>query len=418
MSRRKTRREQRNGWAWAAVGSSVVHALVLVALIRGGRRELARSADAVVVELTAELAWDPSRIGLVPLPTKDEAALARPLDAPQGERDNAVSKTVGPRDSDGRDPTPPATDQGLEGGHPLEAATRRDRSTLQSHVADSTDDAQPSRLRTGRRLSSPQAVRREVVTGVGDSVHTSDPTRAPGAAQPEDLPAPGLPPDVAGPAAGSKVAARVEPLTLARASEDPDPDRGVGPLAAESGARLFDTETRGRAVDNKMLRAASSESHPGITDFSHAGVAADADSLQGHGPGNAPGAVARATNGTAPTVFGARNPQELAADVAERTRERQYDRYRQEIQRRIQNVLVFPRGLAVRLEQGEAVVTFVVRPDGGVADGPRVVKSSGFQEFDAEAVKAVLRAAPFPRRSETSGIALSMPVTFENPLVR
>jgi TonB family protein len=117
-------------------------------------------------------------------------------------------------------------------------------------------------------------------------------------------------------------------------------------------------------------------------------------------------------------VYGARSPQELAAEAAERTRERLYDRYRQEIQRRVQNVLVFPKILALRLEQGEAVVTFVVRPDGALGDGPRIVKSSGFEEFDAEAVKAVLRAAPFPRRAETAGISLSMPVTFENPLVR
>jgi len=106
------------------------------------------------------------------------------------------------------------------------------------------------------------------------------------------------------------------------------------------------------------------------------------------------------------------------APTHERARERQYDRYRQEIQRRVQNVLVFPKVLALRLEQGEAVVTFVVRPDGGLGDGPRIVKSSGFEEFDTEAVKAVQRAAPFPRRAETTGMSLSMPVTFENPLVR
>src|SRR5204862_7760913 len=134
--------------------------------------------------------------------------------------------------------------------------------------------------------------------------------------------------------------------------------------------------------------------------FSHAGVAASVDSRDGRGPGSAPGAAARATNGTAPAVYGARSPQERAADAAERTRERLYDRYRQEIQRRIQNVLVFPRTLAIRLEQGEAVVTFIVRPEGLIGDGPRILKSSGFQDFDAEACKAVLRAAPFPRRME------------------
>ncbi|HVU49112.1 MAG TPA: energy transducer TonB, partial [Polyangia bacterium] len=193
---------------------------------------------------------------------------------------------------------------------------------------------------------------------------------------------------------------------------------GAGPLDAETGARMFDVEARGRAADDRTSRAVSNASHPGITDFSHAGVIAPVDSHQGRGPGAAPGAVAHPTNGAAPALSGARDPQDLAAETAERTRARVYDRYRQEIQRRVQNVLVFPKVLALRLEQGEAVVTFIVRPDGGLDAGPRIVKSSGFEEFDAEAVKAVLRAAPFPRRQENTGLSLSMPVTFENPLVR
>jgi TonB family protein len=410
---------------WAVAGSSVVHVLVLAGLWRGAREPAVAGAAEVVVELKADpTAWDKlagaaEALPDPPIPTVDEAVVARPIDAPEGERDNAVAKTVAPRAGEGRECATPAPDEGDAGGRLPGLATRRDRSTLQSRVADAETDAQSSRLRTSSRSSSPQAVRREAKTGVGDSVRTSEATRAPSAAAPAPAPEPpAAPPDVAGPAAGAKVAARVEPLVLATASLRPTPDRGAGPLDAETGARMFDVDARGRAADDQIRRAVSNEAHPGITDFSHAGVAGPADLRQGRGPGDAPGAVARATNGTAPSVYGARNPQALAAEAAARTRERVYDRYRQEIQRRVQNVLVFPKVLALRLEQGEAVVTFVVRPDGGLGDGPRIVKSSGFDEFDAEAVKAVLRAAPFPRRSETAGLSLSMPVTFENPLVR
>jgi TonB family protein len=345
--------------------------------------------------------------------------VARPLDAPEGERDNAVTKTVAPREGESRERARPAPDDGVSGGRAPALATRRDQSSLQSRVADADTAAQSSRLRTATRSSSQQAVRREATTGVGDSVRTSDATRAPSAAAPEPPPAaPATPPDVAGPAAGAKVAARVETLVLADASLHPTPERGAGPLDAETGVRMFDVETRGRVADDETRRAASNAAHPGITDFSRAGVAAPADARDGRGPGTAPGAVARETSGAAPAVYGAPSPQALAAEVAARTRERLYDRYRQEIQRRVQNVLVFPKVLALHLEQGEAVVTFVVRPDGRLSDGPRIAKSSGFQEFDAEAVRAVLRAAPFPRRGEGSGLALSMPITFENPLVR
>ena len=56
----------------------------------------------------------------------------------------------------------------------------------------------------------------------------------------------------------------------------------------------------------------------------------------------------------------------------------------------------FPKALALRLEQGETIVEFVVGVDGRLGDGPRVVKSSGFEEFDSAALRAVRRAAPFP----------------------
>jgi TonB family protein len=117
-------------------------------------------------------------------------------------------------------------------------------------------------------------------------------------------------------------------------------------------------------------------------------------------------------------VYGARSPQALAADVAERTREREYNRYRQGIAQRLNNVMKFPRNLLLHLEQGEAVVTFDVRPDGSLRARPKLVKSSGFQEFDAEAVDVVLRAAPFARRADTGDLTISVPVTFENPVVR
>jgi TonB family protein len=425
MRRRLQRRARWNGWTWAVVGSLGVHALVLGGLVAG---RAPAASEPLVVELRAEpatFAWDelaPPAAAIaepqVPMPrTVDEAVVARPLDAPEGERDNAVAKTVAPRDGEGRTRATPAPDDGASGGRLPALATRRDRSSLQSRVADAETAAQSSRLRTSRRAASPQAVRQELTTGVGDSVRTSEATRAPSAATPEPSPA-ASPSDVAGPAPGAAVAERAEPLVLANVSERPTPVRGAGPLDAELGARQFDVETRGRVADDETRRAASNAEHPGITDFSHAGVAAAVDAREGRGPGTAPGAVARETHGVASAVYGARSPQDLAAEVAERTRERLYNRYRQEIQRRVQNVLVFPKVLALRLEQGEAVVTFVVRPDGGLSDGPRIVKSSGFQEFDAEAVKAVLRAAPFPRRGEGSGLSLSMPVTFENPLVR
>jgi TonB family protein len=423
MSERNSKRAGHGGWTKAAAGSCIVHGLALLGLWRGAGTPAVAEASQVVVELKA----DPTALGVAepagtpreaPLPAIDEAVVPRLDDAPTGDRDNAVPKTVGPREGDSRARGAPAPDRGDDGSRLPALATRRDRSSLQSRVADADSGAQASRLRTSSRSSSPQAVRRERETGVGDSVRTSEATRATSAAAPA-LPsgAPALP-DVAGPSAGAEPTAREEPALVARAVPRPSAESGAGQLDADKGARMFDVEARGRVEDDQTRRAVSSEAHPGITDFSHAGVTGPEDSRQGRGPGDAPGAVSRPTNGVAPAVYGARNPKELAAEAAQRARERVYDHYRQEIQRRVQNVLVFPKVLALRLEQGEAVVTFIVRPDGALGEGPRIVKSSGFEEFDAEAVKAVLRAAPFPRRPENTGMSLSMPVTFENPLVR
>jgi TonB family protein len=63
----------------------------------------------------------------------------------------------------------------------------------------------------------------------------------------------------------------------------------------------------------------------------------------------------------------------------------------------------------------------VVGIDGRLGDGPRVMKSSGFEEFDAAAVRAVRRAAPFPPMPDPGSarpLPVSLRVTFDNPVVR
>src|SRR6185503_14220730 len=115
-------------------------------------------------------------------------------------------------------------------------------------------------------------------------------------------------------------------------------------------------------------------------------------------PGTAPGAVARPSEGTAAAALGARDPRQVGPEVDERTLDRRYDRYKLEIRQRVK--VEFPKALALRLEQGETIVRFTIDVDGRLVDGPRVVKSSGFAEFDAEALRAVSRAAPFPPMSD------------------
>lgn len=123
----------------------------------------------------------------------------------------------------------------------------------------------------------------------------------------------------------------------------------------------------------------------------------------------------------APARSGGAAPADVGPDGDERTRDRQYQRYLQEIQRRVSAVREFPRNLALRLEQGETVVHFVLETDGRISNGVKVLKSSGFDEFDAAATRAVQRAAPFPPLPPARWarpLAVSIRVAFENPVVR
>jgi protein TonB len=197
-------------------------------------------------------------------------------------------------------------------------------------------------------------------------------------------------------------------------------ESAIGPLDGERGARSFDVAAIGPAVaDDRVTRAASAERHPSITDLSR--VAAPGSGDAGRGPAAAdPGAVARPTSGTAPASAGV--PGVTAPADGDTTRERRYWHYSSQVRDRIQRLLVFPKALALRLEQGETIVRFVIDPDGGVRGGVRVIKSSGFAEFDEAALTAVRRAAPFPAPPPGGAQAAPFPVRlvipFEDPLIQ
>ena len=73
------------------------------------------------------------------------------------------------------------------------------------------------------------------------------------------------------------------------------------------------------------------------------------------------------------------------------------------------------------MEQGETVVYFVVGVEGQAIRWPVGREIFGIHEFDSAAVRAVRRAAPFqpmPDGSNARPLPVSMPVTFDNPVVR
>jgi protein TonB len=416
------RKRRPTSWLLGFAGSAVVHACVLGALFTFGRPD--RRADAAnqpfseaiaLATVDATMASGDPFAAAIPVDIEPPAPAS---DARESDRDSLASLTAAPSDSDGRQRLAPAPDRGEAGGHRPDHAYRRDDSTLRSRLTDGATEFQPARTRTSGRTSSPQAIRREPVVGIGDSVRSRTARRAPAPAASQTVALAG--PDGAGATgAAQEAAAPAEappPVPSAELAALASPTRAMGPLDAEMGQRSFDTERQGKANDQDTLRAASNERHPGLTDFTRPAAPAAAANADGRGPGAHAGAVARPSAGSAASELGAPNRDIAAVDVAERARARLYQRYELGIKQRVHDMFDFPKRLALRLEQGVTVVYFVVGADGRISDGPRVVKSSGFDEFDRAAIGMVRRAAPFPPMPFV--IPISMSVIFDNPVIR
>ncbi len=431
MKSSKSSRRSR-GWAVALAVSLGVH--VGTAVLIYGLAHSAGAGDAVDEPLplpprgssplvpptpAAEARTD---VEIRELPFVDPATIVHPWDARPGEQDRAVPRTTAPADADGRRRAAPAADRGSQGGAPPDHAFRLDRSTMRARLTDGATEAQPSDSPTARLAASPQAIRREPTVGIGDAERSSTPTRVPAPAPPPAARlALGGEPAAAGPSEHPVAPPAELPPVAARVDFRSRPMHAVGPLDAEPGARSFDVEPPGRPADDRLTRAASNEAHPGLIDYSRASAPRALVAPDGRGPAESPGAVARPAAGSAPAAYGARDPQAASPTVSERTLDRRYDHYVQEISQRVNRIRDFPKALALRLEQGETIVRFVVGVYGRLGEGPQVVKTSGFEEFDAAAVRAVVRAAPFPPMPNPGAarpLPVSLRVTFDNPVVR
>ena len=351
------------------------------------------SADAWLGVVPAE-AIDPSAAQpeLPPLPPGDQANSDRVAAAP----DPGLPKTE----------QAPAADRGDGTGRRLPPAWRRDASTLRSHLTNGSDFDQPERQQTARTPSSPQAVRLEPVVGIGDSALTTVPAPL-AAVPPADLPTTDQesPETAPSPARETRIPTDIGPQRM----------RGQGPLDAEAGQRSFDVAPDGPARDQAHARAASTETQPGLVDYATATARGPEDGTAGRGVGSDPGASSRRVTGTAASADGWPRPAPIG-DIGDGTSERRFGREYLEIRQKVKQVLRFPKRLALLLEQGEAIVQFMVDRDGRVWGDVKLLKSAGFEEFDREALEVVRRAAPFPQLRER--LLVRMRVPFENPVVR
>jgi TonB family protein len=104
------------------------------------------------------------------------------------------------------------------------------------------------------------------------------------------------------------------------------------------------------------------------------------------------------------------------------TSDTRYLRWFMQQRARVQRELVFPRERAIAKDQGTSLYSVVLARDGALSGRPRLVRSSGFADFDRAAALAIERALPFmplpaELAPELDSIALLIPVAFSNPMV-
>jgi TonB family protein len=110
------------------------------------------------------------------------------------------------------------------------------------------------------------------------------------------------------------------------------------------------------------------------------------------------------------------------SDFALDTRDSRYLRWITEQRARIRKALVFPLARALAKDQGTTIYRVIVQRNGRLSGTPRLIRSSGFADFDAAAQAAIRHATPFPPlpkglAPEQESFAILIPIAFDNPMV-
>jgi TonB family protein len=397
--------------AWS--GGLHVIALFLVAIVSSRARPtsglaMADASDPAWQEFPEDLdvALGPDSVGAFDLA---ELPPLEPPPRPPLPLGDVTTADTNPRigvDHDAVERRAAASDSGIGAGRPQEIAWRRDASTLHERISDGARAYRPAREKLSARAASPEQLRQEPVVGTGDSSLTKAARTEAAKEVPVDLPSE---------EEESERATTPPPTELAAAEAGTAASEGEGPLEAEQGRKSFDATRPGKASETEASRAASSELNPGLLDYS-APSASIAVGVQGRGPGDAPGVLPEQSSGKASALNGGQPIASPIPAVGEGSDERVYAREHQEIRQRVARALRFPRRLAIRLEQGEAIVVFQVERSGQITGEVKLVKSAGFEEFDQEAIQVVRRAAPYPALRKALLVRIRIP--FENPVIR
>jgi TonB family protein len=387
-----------------AIGLSLaVHALALAILAIAWPALRARS-DATALAWAAWLGSD-----LAPAPP-DRPTIASPpteveLRAP-GDVIVDVAHAGAPTSAPNPDPAADAaaSSSGYGAGAPTAVTDRVDAATLRAQPYDAARGYQMQRARTDEQRRS----REEVLA----------------TPHPEDTPWQATAPRGRGHGDVERRLRRVA-STLPQAARDEfdrapprearDERAGFArPQVARDPAATDAAEPADDVTDRVQMALVSDERQPAKLELSRPTSPGAATS--GHGPGAL--GYSPTAAGAAPVPTGAPNLPD-ARTLALATFQRAYDHYLSRVKQKVDPLWEFPRELALRMEQGDVLVGFTIRRDGSVRD-LRVLKGSGFPQFDKNVLAAIKKAAPFEPLPETLGPVLHVTAPFEgaNPAIR
>ncbi|MCA9581864.1 MAG: TonB family protein [Myxococcales bacterium] len=172
-----------------------------------------------------------------------------------------------------------------------------------------------------------------------------------------------------------------------------------------------------RVEDNRDAALLSRHRSPAGTHAAPQGAPEEGEGRGGAGSGGEPGV------GGGNQPGGRARPASRQGGSGSITDHPAYVRWLAEQRRRVESLLIFPRKRLLALDQGTAVYRMRVRADGTLVGPPHLVRSSGFEDFDREALRALRRATPFgsvpPEILENkTELRMTFAVAFSNPLFR
>ena len=302
---------------------------------------------------------------------------------------------------------------------------RRDRDTLRTQFWTDPSRYQVPHQRTGdaRTAASPEWLARRTDSGYGDR-------------EPRRRARDGAPLAVAGTAGATGTGGIADEADRAWRDADPRFDGARAPLLArevpgaarpgqrlmvETGSPAAEAERKAPLRDPVDAAAASSARTTGPLELSRPSSGGRAQDGGVSGARDASGPLAGSPHRGAGTA--ASTAHLAIGGGRESLRAARTDPYFRRFYERLDREIVFPRQLALALEQGEVVVTFSLSVEDGAIGHLQVVKSSGFAEFDQElrrALAAVGPLGPVPRalRGRTDRLVVTAPYAFRSPLIR